>query len=316
MTSEESLASRALLSALGPPMERDDSRLARSVSGKIVLITGASYGQGEATAKLLAGSGATVVLAARSEERLAEVASEIVTAGGLAHAYQVDLGDMCAVDSFSERVLADHGRVDVLVHNAGKSLRRTVYRSAARRSDMDAMVGVNFLGPMRLTLALLPSMKANGGAHIVNIATAGLWMASAAPRWSFYLSTKTGFDTWLRSVALEVGADGIDVTSIYAGHIKSRMVATEWVARSPGHTPAQAARVIGYALTHRPRTLAPRGMRLMRLLSVAFEAPLGKTMAFLDQRGSETPASEAAYLRAVAKEHEASPQLTVTSDHR
>ncbi|MFW0792165.1 SDR family NAD(P)-dependent oxidoreductase [Gordonia sp. CPCC 205333] len=296
------LATGAVLRAMGPPMENDLERLRRSVEGRIVLITGASFGQGEATARLFAAAGATVLLAARTKARLDEIAAEITAVGGSAFSYSVDLIDVDAVDAFARQVLQEHGGVDILVHNAGKSLRRSVYRSAERLRDMDAMVGVNFTGPMRLTLALLPSMKVSRGAHIINIATAGLWMAPVAPRWSFYIACKAGFDTWLRSIALEVRGDGIDVTTIYAGHIKSRMVATRWVSRTPGHTPEQAAHILAYAASRRPRAMAPRSLSVVRVLGVIFEAPLGHVISYLDSRGGETTASEAAYVRAMAKE--------------
>lgn len=299
------LRSPAVLWLLGPPMEHSTERLRRAVGGRTILVTGASYGQGEATARLLAGAGAHVLLVARSHDRLETIVEEITATGGLATPYVVDLGDLRAVDDLAGRIVTDHGGVDVLVHNAGKSLRRSTYRSAQRRRDMDAMIGVNFLGPMRLTLALLPSMRARGSGHIINIATAGLWMAPAAPRWGFYLASKGGFDIWMRSAAMEVQADGIDVTTIYAGHIKSRMVATRWVSRMPGHTPSEAARVIGRALTRRPRTMAPRGMFVARVLGVAFEAPLSVLLRLADRRSNETPASEQAFLRAMRNERPA-----------
>ncbi|WHU46495.1 SDR family NAD(P)-dependent oxidoreductase [Gordonia sp. L191] len=293
-----------MLRLVGPPMERDDARIRRAVAGKTVLVTGASFGQGEATARLLARNGAVVVMIARSVDRLAEVADEITASGGIAHAYGVDLSDAASVTSFAESMLRLHGPADIVIHNAGKSLRRSIYRSAQRISDMDAMVGANFTGPMRLTLALLPSMKENGGGHIVSIATAGLWLTPAAPRWSFYLGCKGGFDVWLRSVALEVKRDNIDVTTIYAGHIKSRMVATDWVSKSPGHTPSQAARVVAYAVTRRPRHLAPRGTGLIRLFGIVFERPFGSVLSLVDRRSSETAASDAAFQRAMSKNSE------------
>ncbi|MDJ0392455.1 SDR family NAD(P)-dependent oxidoreductase [Rhodococcus sp. G-MC3] len=299
------LMDRAVLALIGPRMERNDARIRRTVAGKTVLMTGASFGQGEATARLLAAHGAIVVMVARSAERLDEVAAEITAAGGIAHACPLDLSDMPAIDAFAKELLRTHGPIDILVHNAGKSLRRSIYRSAERISDMDAMVGANFTGPMRLTLALLPSMKANGGGQIVNIATAGLWMTPAAPRWGFYLGCKGGFDIWLRSVGLEAKRDGIDVTTVYAGHIKSRMVATGWVSKSPGHTPTQAARVLAYAITRRPRVMAPRGTSLTHVLGVAFEGPMSVVLSLSDRRSGESAASEAAFQRAMAKQRDA-----------
>ncbi|NNG98838.1 SDR family NAD(P)-dependent oxidoreductase [Gordonia araii NBRC 100433] len=282
-------------------MEYRAERIRDAVNGKVVVITGASFGQGEATARLLAAHGATVVIAARTRERLDEIAAEIVAAGGRAHPYVVDMGDTAAVDRFAAALLDDFDRIDILIHNAGKSLRRSVFRSAQRPQDMDAMVGVNFLGPMRLTLALLPRLREQGGAHIVNVATAGLLMPNA-PRWGFYIACKDGFDKWIRSVAMESRKYGITVTSLYAGHIKSRMVATGWVAAMPGHTPAQAARTVAYAITHRPRAMRPRGLGLLNVASTVFEAPLEAALALVDRRSGETSASYAAFAAAMAKD--------------
>lgn len=312
MSGEHDLASRVMLSVLGPPMEHDDARLGRAVAGKVVLVTGASYGQGEATARLLAACGAIVLLTARTGERLDEIVSDIDEAGGDAYAYPVDMCELDAVEQMAARILRSHGAVDIVVHNAGKSLRRGIYRSARRRRDMDAMVGVNFLGPMRLTLALLPSMKANGGGQIINVATVGLRLISAAPRWSFYLACKAGFDIWIRSVGMELRGDGISVTSVYAGHIKSRMVATGWVRRTPGHTPAQAARVLAYAITRRPRVMAPRGSGAVRVLSIVAEGPFTWLFSLLDRRNGESAASEAAFARAMATQSQ--PQGEVVGD--
>ncbi|MFT4199804.1 SDR family NAD(P)-dependent oxidoreductase [Gordonia sp. (in: high G+C Gram-positive bacteria)] len=291
---------RVALAAVGPPMEYDSKRIRRAVQGKVVVVTGASYGQGEATAKLLAAHGAIVVLAARTRPKLDEVASEIILAGGQAHTYAVDMGNMAAVDGFAKQLLKDFERIDVLIHNAGKSLRRSAFRSALRPQDMESMVGVNFLGPMRLTLALLPRMREQGGAHIVNIATAGVLMPNA-PRWGFYIACKEGFDKWIRSVAMESRNYGVTVTSLYAGHIKSRMVATGWVAAMPGHTPEQAARTVAYAITRRPRTMAPRGMRALNLASTVFEGPLELALSLVDRRSGETKASDAAFAAAMGK---------------
>lgn len=157
-------AEELLMEVVGPRRLKSLPELSAEVRGKVALVTGASFGQGEATARLLASAGAVVVLAARTKERLDEVVAEIEAQGGRAHAYQVDMGDLPGVERFAAQVLADHGHVDYLIHNAGKSLRRSIYLSCERTKDMDAMVGVNFLGPMRLTMALLPSMRSAAAA--------------------------------------------------------------------------------------------------------------------------------------------------------
>lgn len=283
-------AESLVMEVVGPRRLKSLDELSATVRGNIALVTGASFGQGEATARLLAKAGATVVLAARTKERLDEIVAEIEAFGGRAHAYQVDMGDLPGVERFAAQVLADHGRVDYLIHNAGKSLRRSIYLSCESSKDMDAMVGVNFLGPMRLTMALLPSMRERQSGHIVNICTAGVEFP-VAPRWSFYQACKAGFDIWLRSVAMETRADGIGLSSIYAGHLKTRMVATGWVHRTPGHTPEQAAQIIARSLVRKPRIQAPIIGRPAEIASVIFRTPIEMWLGFLNKYMGETPAS-------------------------
>ncbi|MGL6237123.1 MAG: SDR family NAD(P)-dependent oxidoreductase [Segniliparus sp.] len=283
-------AEELLMEVVGPRRLKSLDELSAEVRGKVALVTGASFGQGEATARLLARAGATVVLAARTKERLDEVVAEIEADGGRAHAYQVDMGDLPGVERFAAAVLADHGHVDYLIHNAGKSLRRSIYLSCEGTKDMDAMVGVNFLGPMRLTMALLPSMRARRSGHIVNICTAGVEFP-VAPRWGFYQACKAGFDIWLRSVAMETRADGIGLSSIYAGHLKTRMVATGWVHKMPGHTPEQAAQIIARSLVRKPRIQAPIIGRPAEVASVLFRTPIELWLGFTNKYSGETAAS-------------------------
>ncbi|MFT3881769.1 MAG: hypothetical protein QM703_19185 [Gemmatales bacterium] len=91
------------------------------------------------------------------------------------------------------------------------------------------------------------------------------------------------------------------MTSLYAGHIKSRMVATGWVSMSPGHTPAQAARTVAYAITHRPRTMHPRGFTALSVARTALAAPLEIVLSIFDRQAGETAASDAAWAAATAK---------------
>ncbi|EUA68979.1 short chain dehydrogenase family protein [Mycobacterium xenopi 4042] len=98
--------------------------------------------------------------------------------------YSVDMADSEQVRDFATSILRDHGQVDVLIHNAGKSLNRSVHLSYRRPKDLFATTGVNYLGPARLTLLLLPYMRARRSGHIINIATAGL-LLFPAPRWGF-----------------------------------------------------------------------------------------------------------------------------------
>ena len=140
---------------LDPDLFKDRS-LSRAVRGKVVLITGASSGIGKATAVKVADAGATVLLVARSMEKLEETKEEIEAAGGVAHIHRCDMSDIEDVERMAEEVLAYHGQVDILVNNAGRSIRRSVALSYDRFHDYERTMQLNYFGAVRLILALLP----------------------------------------------------------------------------------------------------------------------------------------------------------------
>lgn len=253
--------------------------LARAVRGRVVVITGASSGVGAALAGLCADAGAQVVICARSADLLEEVASEIRSRGGLVDAHCVDLGDDDQVRAFAAAVLRDHGRVDVLVHNAGKSLNRSVALSGVRPKDLHATLAANYIGPVRLTMALLPYMRARGEGHIVNVSTAGMLMP-AVPRWSLYLASKAAFDWWLRCIACEIADDGIDVTSHYLGSARTKMSASDNVlTRLPSQSAEDAARGVAHSIAHRPRVGAWRPLFAVAGMSALLRGPADRLAA-------------------------------------
>lgn len=134
------------------------------LAGRTVMVTGASSGIGEATARAVAAKGARVLLVARRADELARVAREIEAAGGAAHAYACDLTDVAAVDAMVGAVLAEHGGVDMLVNNAGRSIRRSLSLSYERVHDVERTVAINYVAPVRLVLAFLPGMVERGAA--------------------------------------------------------------------------------------------------------------------------------------------------------
>lgn len=234
------------------------ARVRGAVGDRTVLVTGSSFGIGEASARRFAAAGARVLLVARTEPRLREVAEEITAAGGLAWFYPTDLSDGAAVDALVEKVLGEHGSVDVLVNNAGKSIRRSVALSYDRPQDFTRTIDINYLGPVRLTLGLLPSMRERGSGHVVNVSTLGVHGLPPAPRWGAYQASKAAFDVWSRSMAAEVRGDGVTLTTIYMGLVHTRMSAPTASFRAmPGHSPDEAAALVCDAVVHRPRVIAP-----------------------------------------------------------
>jgi NAD(P)-dependent dehydrogenase (short-subunit alcohol dehydrogenase family) len=241
---------------LDPGLFKDRS-LSAAVRGKVVLITGASSGIGRAAAVKVADAGATVLLVARSVEKLEETKREIETAGGAAHIHRCDMSDMDDVARMAEEVLAYHGRVDVLVNNAGRSIRRSVGLAYDRFHDYERTMQVNYFGPVRLILALLPSMRANKSGHIVDVSTIGT--QTNPPRFSAYVASKAALDAFGRVIASEVFGDGVQITTIHMPLVRTPMIApTRMYDMFPAITPEEAAEMIAKAMISRPKKVATR----------------------------------------------------------
>lgn len=256
------------------PRER---RLRAAVSGRTVLITGASEGIGAATARRLAAAGATVLLVARTAERLEEVRAEIEAAGGRAFTHPADLSSPEAAAVLATELVAGYRRIDVVVSNAGRSIRRSVADTADRFHDIQRTIGVNHLGPVQLLLVLLPAMRAAGGGHIVNVSTAGLSLHT--PLWSAYHSSKAAFDTWLRGAAVELRRDHVTVSTAYLNLVRTRMSApTPHYARAPMMSAAEAAEIVCRSVAHR-RSWSPWWARLGAVVSAAMPRTVERTLA-------------------------------------
>lgn len=200
-----------------------DRKAAARLAGKVVMVTGASSGIGLETAKKFAANGATVLLVARSLDKLEAMAETIREHGGDAHAYSCDLNEMEAIDALAAQALADHKRVDILINNAGRSIRRAVLESLDRFHDFERTMQLNYFGCVRLVLGLLPAMKANKGGHIINISSIGC--LSNAPRFSAYVASKSALDAFSRCLSAEVKTLNIDVSTIYMPLVRTPMIA-------------------------------------------------------------------------------------------
>ncbi|WP_240755615.1 SDR family NAD(P)-dependent oxidoreductase [Nocardioides iriomotensis] len=224
------------------------------LQGKRILVTGASSGIGEATALLCAERGATVLLVARRADALERVRDEIAAFGGTAYAHPCDLTDGDAVDALVRDVVDRHGGVDMLVNNAGRSIRRSIRLSYDRMHDVERTMAVNFFGPVRLLLGLLPGMAERGDGHVVNVLTWGVQVK--APKFSAYIASKTALDTWSRIAGRELYADGVTFTNVRMALVRTDMIGpTEAYAKLPALSPEQAGARIVRALEDRPLTV-------------------------------------------------------------
>ena len=241
---------------LDPDLFRDRS-LSAAVRGKVVLITGASSGIGKATAVKVADAGATVLLVARSVDKLEATKEEIVNAGGTAHIHRCDLADVEDIERMAEEVLAYHGHVDVLVNNAGRSIRRSIALSYDRFHDFERTITLNYLGAVRLILALLPTMRGRKQGHIINISSIGT--QTNPPRFSAYVASKAALDAFSRVIASEVVEDDVHLTTIHMPLVRTPMIApTRMYDMFPAITPEEAAEMITKAMIQRPKKVATR----------------------------------------------------------
>jgi short-subunit dehydrogenase len=223
------------------------------LAGRTVLVTGASSGIGEATAHAAAARGATVLLVARRADALADVARAVRAAGGRAHAYPCDLTDGPAVDRLVATVLAEHGGVDYLVNNAGRSIRRSVALSYQRAHDVERTMAINYVAPVRLMLGLLPHMVEQRFGHVVNVLTWGVQVR--APKFSAYIASKTALDVWSRIAGRELYGDNVTFTNLRMPLVRTAMSApTDAYANAPALTAEQAAARVVRALEDRPVT--------------------------------------------------------------
>lgn len=267
------VAAKALDILANPARISDPDRLRRAVSGNTVLVTGASYGVGEATARKVAAAGATALVVARSADRLHDLVASITAGGGRAVAYPADLTDEAATSALAKQITDEHGALDILVSNAGKSLRRSLHHQYDRPHDFERTIDINYLAPIRLLLGVLPAMRERGRGHIVNVSSVGV-RVPPGPQWGAYQASKGAFDRWLRSVAPELHADGVDVTSVYFALVRTRMIEpTPILTKLPGLTRDQAADVIAKAIIERPRIIAPPWVGPVELSSVLLAGP-------------------------------------------
>ncbi|NKY48107.1 SDR family NAD(P)-dependent oxidoreductase [Nocardia cerradoensis] len=227
-------------------------RARRDLTGKHVVITGASSGIGRAAATAVAAKGAVVLLLARRDEELNAVVEEITAAGGKAYAYQCDVTDSDSVDRAVKSILDTHGHVDMLVNNAGRSIRRAVHRSTDRLHDFERTMAVNYFGAVRMTLALLPQMRERKSGHIVNISSAGVQVAT--PRFAAYLASKAALDKFAEVTAAEMLSDNITFTTIHMPLVRTPMIAPSG-KQGPSESPEWAAATIVRALSERPRRI-------------------------------------------------------------
>lgn len=218
--------------------------------------------------------------------------SDIERSGGHARVHVCDLTDLDAVDALARQVVAEHGAVDYLVNNAGRSIRRSLSLSYDRFHDVERTMAVNYLAPVRLTMGLLPAMRRQRFGHVVNIVTWGVTLK--APKFSAYIASKTALDAWSRVAARETYRDNVTFTNMRFSLVRTPMTAPTESYRGRGETADHAAAKVVRALEERPLTVSTLAGRLGAAGELVAPQLLEVGFALLDRL---TPDSAAARRR-------------------
>ena len=226
----------------------------RALKGKVAIVTGASSGIGEATARELALRGASVVLASRAVDKLEGVQREISASGGLALAVETDVSERGSVETMVRRAVGELGSLDVLVNNAGLGLSGRI--AEVRPEDVRHVFEVNALGPLNCIQCALEHMGEGG--RIINVSS--VIGRRAIPKVGAYCASKAALGALSDALRVEIAERGVTVTTIYPGTTRtsfrenSRRTGDEkrgW--RPRGVTPERVAKKIAAAAERGPR---------------------------------------------------------------
>jgi NAD(P)-dependent dehydrogenase (short-subunit alcohol dehydrogenase family) len=255
---------RAMRLAGMRPLPRLPARSTVELSGKRVLLTGASSGIGAVAAGKLAAEGASIIAVARRGSLLAEVVERITAFGGDATAVTADLSNLDEVDAVVEAV----GPVDILINNAARSIRRPLLESLERWHDVERVMALNYYAPLRLIRGLAPGMIERGDGHIINIAT---WrvLPESSPMFAPYNASKAALSAISRVIDTEWGHAGVHSTTIYYPLVATPMIApTRAYSGLAALSADEAADWMMTAAKTRPVRIAPRKALALRALDV------------------------------------------------
>ena len=241
-----------------------DRSLKGAVGGKVVLITGGSSGIGLAAACKFAEAGAITLICARGEDKLKEALAEIqafIKAKDIkndqVYSYSVDIADEAGCAEFIKALETQHGGVDFLINNAGRSIRRAIENSYDRFHDFQRTMDLNYFGCLRVTMGLLPGMVKKRKGHVVNISSIGV--LTNAPRFAAYVASKSALDAWTRCASSEFADQGVSFTTINMPLVRTPMIAPTQIYKNvPTLAPEEAADMIAQACVYKPVRIATR----------------------------------------------------------
>jgi NAD(P)-dependent dehydrogenase (short-subunit alcohol dehydrogenase family) len=241
-----------------------DHSLKGAVAGKVVLVTGGSSGIGLSSACRFAEAGAITIICGRGEDKLAAAVTEIKAYAqkstgkdAKVYSYSVDIAEEASCAEFVTKLNAEHGGVDYLINNAGRSIRRAIESSYDRFHDFERTMQLNYFGALRITMGLLPGMVAKKKGHVVNLSSISVLVN--APRFSAYVASKAALDAWTRCASSEFADQGVTFTTVNMPLVRTPMTAPTKIYDSmPLLKPEEAADMIVQACVEKPVRVATR----------------------------------------------------------
>ncbi|SCB91302.1 Short-chain dehydrogenase [Gilliamella bombicola] len=257
-----------LLNCLLFPIRKPNfCQLEQCLRHKTIIITGASFGIGEALCHLLSDIECQLILVARTADKLQLIEQSLSNKKAKIDLFCADLRDVEQLDSFIAYLASYH--VDVFINNAGISICRPIMQSLDRMHDFERTIKLNYLAPVKLCLALIPKLQQSKG-HIINVSAINVLLAPTV-NWAAYQASKTAFDQWLRCASSELENRQIKVSTAYLPLVKTRMIApTKIYKKLPALQPCQAATIISRLLVSQKRQYKPWWVIIGQLASVIF----------------------------------------------
>lgn len=288
-----------------------DRTLRGNVEGKVVVVTGAGTGIGLASALRLGEAGAKVVICGRTVEKLEDAKQQIEKAGGEVYSYACDLSDMDDCDRFMQAVLSGHGGVDILINNAGRSIRRPVEESYDRFHDFERTMQINYYGALRCSLAVLPGMTERRSGHIINVSSIGV--VGPPARFSAYIASKSALEGWSRCAEAEFCDRNIHFTNINMPLVKTPMISpTKVYDYAPSLTPEEAADMIVDAVIHKQSRITSGMGRMFQILNVIAPRTAANIMSMPYRMFDDSKAAPAVHEKG-AKDEPTSEQVALAA---
>ena len=256
-----------LSNVLFPIFKPDFSRLAQRLHHKTIIITGASYGIGEALSYILADIDCRLILLARTTEKLQTIQHQLSTKKAQIEIFPIDLRNNEQIDHFLNHI--EHNQIDILINNAGHSICRPIMQSLHRLHDFERTMQLNYFAPVKLCLALIPKLQQTLG-QIINVSAINVLLAPTV-NWAAYQASKTAFDQWLRCASAELENQNIKISTAYLPLVRTRMIEpTKLYDHVPALQPQQAANIICRLLLTRKHHYKPWWTIPAQLASVLF----------------------------------------------